>query len=232
MYDQWPRSRPCASISLRPDRPQRDAEPGALQTSCPARSLALVPVASSMVLPGIPDGFPETAHSVHAQRSRVKETDSIPAADEGNRAHPPTPTDPPLGRRPPALPASPFRRVSKGKHHLLDGIGRRRPRWGRGVFGRTPPRTAGASALPQRGPPMRRPPHPPALPLHSARFSDQKGNRTQNSRVAGARDLEPTQGGVGTHEEPGTLTQGAPVFPGSSRLGIQYSVFSNSCPGI
>ena len=24
-----------------------------------------------------------------------------------------------------------------------------------------------------------------------------------------------------THEEPGTLTQGAPVFPGSSRLGIE-----------
>jgi hypothetical protein len=26
---------------------------------------------------------------------------------------------------------------------------------------------------------------------------------------------------VGTREEPGTLTQGAPVFPGSSRLGIE-----------
>ena len=25
----------------------------------------------------------------------------------------------------------------------------------------------------------------------------------------------------GTREEPGTLTQGAPVFPGSSRLGIE-----------
>ena len=47
-----------------------------------------------MVLPGIPDGFPETAHSVHAQRSRVEETDRIPAADEGSRAHPPTPTAP------------------------------------------------------------------------------------------------------------------------------------------
>jgi len=34
-------------------------------------------------------------------------------------------------------------------------------------------------------------------------------------------DLEPTQGGAGTREEPGTLTQGAPVFPGSSRLGIE-----------
>ena len=47
-----------------------------------------------MVLPGIPDGFPETAHSVRAQRSRVEETDRIPAADEGSRAHPPTPTAP------------------------------------------------------------------------------------------------------------------------------------------
>jgi len=28
-------------------------------------------------------------------------------------------------------------------------------------------------------------------------------------------------GGDGTREEPGTLTQGAPVFPGSSRLGIE-----------
>jgi hypothetical protein len=26
---------------------------------------------------------------------------------------------------------------------------------------------------------------------------------------------------IGTHEEPCTLTQGAPVFPGSSRLGIE-----------
>ena len=26
---------------------------------------------------------------------------------------------------------------------------------------------------------------------------------------------------VGTREEPGTFTQGAPVFPGSSRLGIE-----------
>ena len=26
---------------------------------------------------------------------------------------------------------------------------------------------------------------------------------------------------LGTREEPGTLTQGAPVFPGSSRLGIE-----------
>ena len=34
-------------------------------------------------------------------------------------------------------------------------------------------------------------------------------------------DLEPTQGGAGTREEPGTLTQGAPVFPGSSRLEIE-----------
>jgi len=33
--------------------------------------------------------------------------------------------------------------------------------------------------------------------------------------------LEPTQGGAGTLEEPGTLTQVAPVFPGSSRLGIE-----------
>ena len=86
--------RPRASASLRPARPQRAAEPGALQASCPARSLALVPVASPMVLPGIPDGFPETAHSVHAQRSRVEETDRIPAADEGSRAYPPTPTAP------------------------------------------------------------------------------------------------------------------------------------------
>ena len=28
-------------------------------------------------------------------------------------------------------------------------------------------------------------------------------------------------GETGTREEPGTLTQGAPVFPGSSRLGIE-----------
>ena len=70
------------------------AEPGALHTSCLARSLALVSVASPMVLPGIPDGFPETAHSVHTQRSRVEETDCIPAADEGSRVHPPTPTAP------------------------------------------------------------------------------------------------------------------------------------------
>ena len=28
-------------------------------------------------------------------------------------------------------------------------------------------------------------------------------------------------GGGGTREEPGTLTQGAPVFPGTSRLGIE-----------
>ena len=90
------------TASLRPARPQRAAEPGALQTSCPARSLALVPVASPMVLPGIPDGFPETAHSVRAQRSRVEETDRIPAANEGSRAHPPTPAAPPLWRRPPA----------------------------------------------------------------------------------------------------------------------------------
>ena len=81
------------TASLRPARPQRAAEPGALQTSCPARSLAVVPVASPMVLPGIPDGFPETAHSVHTQRSRVEETDSILAADEGSRARtrPPRP---------------------------------------------------------------------------------------------------------------------------------------------
>ena len=29
------------------------------------------------------------------------------------------------------------------------------------------------------------------------------------------------ESGGGTREEPGTLTQGAPVFPGSSRLGIE-----------
>jgi hypothetical protein len=59
-----------------------------------------------MVLPGIPDGFPETAHSVHAQRSRVEETDRIPAADEGSRAHPPTPTAP-APRAPASDPPSP-----------------------------------------------------------------------------------------------------------------------------
>ena len=32
---------------------------------------------------------------------------------------------------------------------------------------------------------------------------------------------EEESGGHGTREEPGTLTQGAPVFPGSSRLGIE-----------
>jgi hypothetical protein len=53
-------------------------------------------------------------------------------------------------------------------------------------------------------------------------------NRTQNSRVAGwcktqppahrgilsqlLGDLEPTQGGAGTREEPGTLTQGGALF--------------------
>jgi len=30
-----------------------------------------------------------------------------------------------------------------------------------------------------------------------------------------------SRGGDGTREEPGTFTQGAPVFPGSSRLGIE-----------
>jgi len=30
--------------------------------------------------------------------------------------------------------------------------------------------------------------------------------------------------GGGTREEPGTLTQGAPVFPGSSRLGIEPKI--------
>jgi len=34
-------------------------------------------------------------------------------------------------------------------------------------------------------------------------------------------------GGDGTREEPGTLTQGAPVFPGSSRLGFFMSLV---CP--
>jgi hypothetical protein len=29
--------------------------------------------------------------------------------------------------------------------------------------------------------------------------------------------LEPTHGGAGTREEPGTLSQGAPVFPGGTR---------------
>ena len=42
----------------------------------------------------IPDGFPETAHSVHTQRSRVEETDSIPATDQRSRAQPPTQTAP------------------------------------------------------------------------------------------------------------------------------------------
>ena len=42
--------------------------------------------------------------------------------------------------------------------------------------------------------------------------------------------LEPTQGGAGTREEPGTLTQGVPVFPGSSRLGIQNSRVSGARP--
>jgi len=35
------------------------------------------------------------------------------------------------------------------------------------------------------------------------------------------RDDEPRPVWIGTLEEPGTLTQGAPVFPGSSRLGIE-----------
>jgi hypothetical protein len=38
-------------------------------------------------------------------------------------------------------------------------------------------------------------------------------------RTCATRDDEPRP--VGTLEEPGTLTQGAPVFPGSSRLGIE-----------
>ena len=33
-------------------------------------------------------------------------------------------------------------------------------------------------------------------------------------------DLEPTKGGAGTREEPGTLTQGAPVLPGLTPSGI------------
>jgi hypothetical protein len=40
--------------------------------------------------------------------------------------------------------------------------------------------------------------------------------------------------GGGTHQEPGTLIQGAPVFPGSSRLGIEpktpgWRVVNRSC---
>ena len=66
------------------------------------------------VLPGIPDGFPETAHSVHAQRSRVEETDRIPAADECSHAQPSTPTAPPLGRRPPSAPSRPSRSGVRG----------------------------------------------------------------------------------------------------------------------
>jgi hypothetical protein len=38
-------------------------------------------------------------------------------------------------------------------------------------------------------------------------------------RTCAMRDDEPRP--VGTREEPGTLIQGAPVFPGSSRLGIE-----------
>ncbi len=50
----------------------------------------------------------------------------------------------------------------------------------------------------------------------------------QDPTTSPSGDLIPTirgsgvpQGGAGTREEPGTLTQGAPVFPGSSRLGIE-----------
>ena len=40
-----------------------------------------------------------------------------------------------------------------------------------------------------------------------------------------------THGGAGTREEPGTLTQGAPVFPGSSRLGIELQGGCQWCSG-
>ncbi len=36
-------------------------------------------------------------------------------------------------------------------------------------------------------------------------------------------------GGDGTREEPGTFTQGAPVFPGSSRLGIEPKLQGGWC---
>jgi hypothetical protein len=39
-------------------------------------------------------------------------------------------------------------------------------------------------------------------------------------RTCATRDDEPRPV-CGTREEPGTLIQGAPVFPGSSRLGIE-----------
>jgi hypothetical protein len=46
-------------------------------------------------------------------------------------------------------------------------------------------------------------------------------NRPIGDLIPTIGDLEPTHGGAGTRDEPGTLTQGASVFPGSSRLGIE-----------
>jgi hypothetical protein len=45
--------------------------------------------------------------------------------------------------------------------------------------------------------------------------------RTLSLLQSCSRGGEEESGGHGTCEEPGTLTQGAPVFPGSSRLGIE-----------
>ena len=49
-----------------------------------------------------------------------------------------------------------------------------------------------------------------------------------NTEYQADRGSDPNHWGIwrpprvgGTREEPGTLTQGAPVFPGSSRLGIE-----------
>jgi hypothetical protein len=40
---------------------------------------------------------------------------------------------------------------------------------------------------------------------------------------------KPVMGDAGTREEPGTLTQGAPVFPGSSRLGMNPKLQGGWC---
>jgi hypothetical protein len=55
----------------------------------------------------------------------------------------------------------------KGKHHHLDGIGRRRPRRGRGVFGRTRASSGGVGAA---LPAARRCAVLPILDLHRARL--------------------------------------------------------------
>jgi len=100
-HDHRPRSRPQrprAAASLRPARPQGAAEPGALQASCPARSLALVPVASPMVLPGIPNPWGAVSWLFAAVAPRTKTAAGRRRAAAGGS---PGDTAPCAGHRPP-----------------------------------------------------------------------------------------------------------------------------------